>query len=79
LLARLSQRYEFRDERVVKHLEESGGGNPQRATYAKVAQFRKEMQAGFTVLPQGGLRLSIQHRNRECNRYNYPHGENHPY
>lgn len=66
LLARLAQRYEFRDDRVAKLLEqESGDRYPPKVIADKVAQLRIDMQAGFTVLPQGGLRLSIQHRNCE--------------
>lgn len=62
LLARLIHRYEFRDERVAKFL--LGAPDAQRATIGQVVQFRKDMQAGFTVLPQDGLLLSLQHRHR---------------
>ena len=53
LLARLIHRYEFRDERVVKLQEESSMDSDTFRTMA--SKFRKDMQAGFTVLPQGGL------------------------
>jgi len=73
LLARLVHRYEFRDERVVAaesaicssdeslHGENSSRSDPK-------AKFRKDMQAGFTVLPQGGLSLEISLRKDERGR-----------
>jgi len=65
LLARLIHRYEFRDERVAKRSEcddnvVCGEGHDPNA------KFRKDMQAGFTVLPQGGLPLEVSLRKHNC-------------
>ena len=51
LLTRLVHRYEFRDERM-----EHG---------ANAIELRKDMQAGFTVLPSGGVTLAVQSRVNE--------------
>ena len=73
LLARLVHRYEFRDERVVAaesafcSSEESSRGQSSSSSDPK-AKFRKDMQAGFTVLPQGGLPLEISLRKNERGR-----------
>ena len=48
LLTRLLYRYEFRDQRL---------GNS-----GMLDELRKDMQAGFTVLPSGGLTLAIHER-----------------
>jgi cytochrome P450 len=62
MLARLIYRYEFRDERVTSLLlQQASVGEP--LTSSQVDHLRKDMQAGFTILPQGGLTLSIQPRN----------------
>lgn len=59
LLAQLIHCYEFQDERVEKLFADH---EPERVPLEKLQKLRKEMQAGFTVLPQGGLSLIIQHR-----------------
>lgn len=62
LLVRLVHRYEFRDEHVAvaTMADEAGDKDPN-------AKFRKEMQAGFTVLPQGGLPLEVKLRtHKKC-------------
>lgn len=51
LLSRIIHRFRIRDERV----EEKGGGEDP-------TNLRREMQAGFTVLPQGGVSLSFHDR-----------------
>jgi cytochrome P450 len=51
LLSRIIHRFRIRDERV----EEKGGGED-------ATNLRREMQAGFTVLPQGGVSLSFHDR-----------------
>jgi hypothetical protein len=48
ILSRIISKYEFRDERLAK------GEDP--------SSLRKDMQAGFTVLPNGGVFLTIQER-----------------
>jgi cytochrome P450 len=48
LLARLMYRYDFRDERLSNAKDSEA--------------LRKDMQAGFTVLPSGGVTLSIHER-----------------
>ena len=48
LLSKLISKYEFRDERQAK------GKSPM--------SLRKDMQAGFTVLPSGGVKLTIYER-----------------
>ena len=48
LLSKIISKYEFRDERQVK------GESPM--------SLRKDMQAGFTVLPSGGVKLTIYER-----------------
>lgn len=48
LLSRIISKYEFRDERLVQGQEPSS--------------LRKDMQAGFTVLPNGGVYLKIEER-----------------
>jgi cytochrome P450 len=55
-LAQIVHRYEFRDERVAR-LEPD-----ERMDSNVMASLRKDMQAGFTVLPRGGLDLSILRR-----------------
>jgi cytochrome P450 len=50
VLTRLMHRYEFRDDRL---------GNSGDST-----ELRKDMQAGFTVLPSGGVTLSIHERKK---------------
>jgi len=47
-LARLLQRYEFRDNRWTAETDPK--------------LLLKDMQAGFTVLPMGGVNLSIRER-----------------
>jgi cytochrome P450 len=48
ILSRILFKYEFRDERLEQGEEPSS--------------LRKDMQAGFTVLPSGGVFLTIQER-----------------
>ena len=50
ILSKLISKYEFRDERL-ENVEEP-------------ADLRKDMQAGFTVLPSGGVTLTILERRR---------------
>jgi cytochrome P450 len=57
LLARLILHYEFQDERVEDQFQR----NLDSSEWER--KLRKDMQAGFTVLPQGGLYLNIRHRN----------------
>jgi Cytochrome P450 len=52
LLARLIHRFKFQDPRLIG----------QGATPAKADALRKDMQAGFTVLPEGGVDLCITRR-----------------
>jgi Cytochrome P450 len=54
LLARLIDRFRFEDPRLIG-LDE---------TPAKADALRKDMQAGFTVLPEGGVDLCITRRSR---------------
>jgi cytochrome P450 len=56
LLAQIVYRYEFRDERIARLSQD------ERADSKLIASFRKDMQAGFTVLPRGGLDLSVRRR-----------------
>jgi Cytochrome P450 len=56
LLAQIVHRYEFRDERVAKLSPD------ERIDSRVIASLRKDMQAGFTVLPRGGVHLSILRR-----------------
>lgn len=67
LLARLIHRYEFRDERVAEQVPETevGEEDPRVESRDENAKFLKDMQAGFTVLPQGGLPLEIRLRMHE--------------
>lgn len=51
LLARMVHRYQFVDDHVQPG----------------VTPLRKDMQAGFTVLPEGGLFLSVQRRKKNVN------------
>ena len=69
LLARLIHRYEFRDERVVAAATDKAIIDNDGGTTTSIPgegdpniKFRKEMQAGFTVLPQDGLPLIVQLR-----------------
>jgi cytochrome P450 len=59
ILAQLIHRYRFRDERV-EQLQNTYGRSmiPKDQMY----RLRKDMQAGFTVLPRGGLSLSVVRR-----------------
>jgi cytochrome P450 len=50
VLARLVDRYEFRDARLD--------------TESDIKSLRKDMQAGFTVLPQGGVEVQVRMRLR---------------
>ena len=62
ILARLVHRFEFQDDRVTAlSLKQTALGEPLAPKL--VDRLRKDMQAGFTVLPHGGLTLSIRHRN----------------
>lgn len=54
MLARIVDRYKV----VDKRLGNAGG------SAMPVMDLRKDMQAGFTVLPSGGVRLSLQRRRR---------------
>ena len=75
LLARLIHRYEFRDERVVaaatdRALQRDGCNDMDAASKIPCQgdpniKFRKEMQAGFTVLPDGNLPLIVQLRDHQ--------------
>jgi cytochrome P450 len=76
LLARLIHRYEFRDERVVaaaadkalvlRDKGDNGGTTTEIPGEGDPSmKFRKEMQAGFTVLPQDGLPLIVQLREHQ--------------
>lgn len=51
-LARLVDKYEFVDERITDNEEDP-------------SKFLKDMQAGFTVLPQGGLHLRVTRRHAD--------------
>jgi cytochrome P450 len=51
LLARLMYKYEFRDERLSEKRD--------------AMELRKDMQAGFTVLPSGGVTLLIRERKHQ--------------
>jgi cytochrome P450 len=48
ILARLVHRFSFSDERLIWN--------------GDAEKLRKDMQAGFTVLPVGGLKLSVSIR-----------------
>lgn len=63
LLARLVYQYDFQDEREVDHQKLSSDDNDNNdddddtTTVIDRTQWRQDMQAGFTVLPQGGVQL----------------------
>jgi Cytochrome P450 len=61
ILARLIFRYEFLDDRVAAVRSENPTPN-EPLSCKQIDHLRRDMQAGFTVLPQGGLPLSIRHR-----------------
>lgn len=54
LLTRLVSKFEFRDERVVDPDVDG-------------IKLRKDMQAGFTVLPEGGVEVTLQRRRCKVN------------
>jgi Cytochrome P450 len=62
LLAQIVYRYEFRDERVARLSQD------EKSDSKLIASFRKDMQAGFTVLPRGGLDLSVLRRKTMATR-----------
>ena len=53
MLARIVDRYKIIDKRL---------GNGGDSAVVSAMDLRKDMQAGFTVLPSGGVRLSLQRR-----------------
>ncbi len=68
LLCRLMISFEFSDERVVQ-LQQQQQNDDDTTTASPLSQeqiqpLHKEMQAGFTILPLGGLELVIQERRR---------------
>jgi hypothetical protein len=58
--------YEFIDERVVQlqqqQQQKKKNSDPVVLSYDQIKSFHKEMQAGFTILPLGGLELTVQPR-----------------
>lgn len=59
MLARLIYQYKFNDPKLLLHNDNDT--NNTNKQYPEM--LRKDMQAGFTVLPQGGVHLVIRERN----------------
>ena len=68
LLCRLMYAFEFIDERVVQLQQQLQRQQKNNKTgnlilsYEQIKPLHKEMQAGFTILPLGGLELSVKPR-----------------